>query len=452
MSAVNLLKEIFQITARKRRFLVPVFLVLCVSTALGQTLETKHQENADRLDEIRQQISLSEHRKAELAVEISSTERDRADLNRELIDASSKSRKLEVRIDRTGIRLQKLEEQNKNLRLSLRDRRGLLSEVLAALQRMGRKPPPALLVRPEDALSSVRSAILLGAVVPEIRAETNILISELKELARIANEINSQRQTLHADLNRQAEEEERLTLLLAEKQKRTKSARTDLAKESAKVAQLAANATSLNKLIEELETEISSARKAAELARQAEDKLHREELNRIASARQDIEKPDFSDTNRIEPAMKFTSAKGLLPKPVSGVEMVPFGKEDSFGIVSNGLSIATRINARIVSPADGWVIYSGPFRSYGQLLILNAGSGYHIVLAGMKNTYVGLGQFVLAGEPIGIMGAQRVASADATIPGSTRPILYVEFRKDKKSIDPTPWWADASTKRAFDDS
>ena len=452
MSAVNLLKEIFQITARKRRFLVPVFLVLCVSTALGQTLETKHQENADRLDEIRQQISLSEHRKAELAVEISSTERDRADLNRELIDASSKSRKLEVRIDRTGIRLQKLEEQNKNLRLSLRDRRGLLSEVLAALQRMGRKPPPALLVRPEDALSSVRSAILLGAVVPEIRAETNILISELKELARIANEINSQRQTLHADPNRQAEEEERLTLLLAEKQKRTKSARTDLAKESAKVAQLAANATSLNKLIEELETEISSARKAAELARQAEDKLHREELNRIASARQDIEKPDFSDTNRIEPAMKFTSAKGLLPKPVSGVEMVPFGKEDSFGIVSNGLSIATRINARIVSPADGWVIYSGPFRSYGQLLILNAGSGYHIVLAGMKNTYVGLGQFVLAGEPIGIMGAQRVASADATIPGSTRPILYVEFRKDKKSIDPTPWWADVSTKRAFDDS
>lgn len=452
MSVVNLLKEIFQITARKRRFLIPIFLVVSVSTAFGQTLETKQQENAERLDEIRQQISLSEHRKAELAAEISSTERDRADLNRELIDASSKSRKLEVRIDRTGIRLQKLEEQNKNLRLSLRDRRGLLSEVLAALQRMGRKPPPALLVRPEDALSSVRSAILLGAVVPEIRAETNILISELRELARITDEINSQRQTLHADLNRQAEEEERLTLLLAEKQKRTKSARTDLAKESAKVAQLAANATSLNKLIEELETEISGARKAAELARQAEDKQHREEQNRIASARQDIEKPNFSDTNRIEPAMQFASAKGLLPRPVSGVEMVPFGKEDSFGIVSNGLSIATRINARIVSPADGWVIYSGPFRSYGQLLILNAGSGYHIVLAGMKNTYVGLGQFVLAGEPIGIMGAQRVASADATIPGSTRPILYVEFRKDRKSIDPTPWWADASTKRAFDDS
>ncbi|MBL4891189.1 MAG: peptidoglycan DD-metalloendopeptidase family protein [Rhizobiaceae bacterium] len=429
-----------------------VFLVLSVSTAIGQTLETKQQHNSERLDEIRQQISLSEQRKAELAVEISATERDRADLNRELIDASSKSRKLEIQIERTGNRLQKLEQQNKNLRLSLRERRGLLSEVLAALQRMGRKPPPALLVRPEDALSSVRSAILLGAVVPEIRSETDILITELKELARIADEINSQRKSLHADLKRQAEEEERLTLLLAEKQRRTKSARTNLAKESAKVAQLAANATSLNRLIEQLETEISSARKAAELARQAEDKLHQEEQKRIASARQDIEKLDFSDTNRIEPAMKFSSAKGLLPKPVNGVEMVPFGEPDSFGIVSNGISIATRINARIVSPADGWVIYSGPFRSYGQLLILNAGGGYHIVLAGMKNTYVALGQFVLAGEPIGIMGAQRLASVDAMIPGSTRPILYVEFRKNKKSIDPAPWWADISTKRAYDDS
>lgn len=429
-----------------------VFLALSISTTFAQTLGTKQQENAERLDEIRQQISLSEQRKAELAAEISATERDRADLNRELIDASSKSRKLEVRIERTGARLQKLDTQDQDLRISLRERRGLLSEVLAALQRMGRKPPPALLVRPEDALSSVRSAILLGAVVPEIRTETNILITELKELAGITNEINSQRQNLHTDLKRQAEEEERLTLLLAEKQRRTKIARTDLAKESAKVAQLAANATSLNRLIEELETKISSARKAANLAHQAEEKLHQEEQERIANARQGIEKLDFSDTNRIKPAMKFASAKGLLPRPVSGVDIVPFGKTDSFGITSNGVSIATRVNARIVSPADGWVIYSGPFRSYGQLLILNAGSGYHIVLAGMKNTYVALGQFVLAGEPIGIMGAQRLASVDATIPGSTRPILYVEFRKDKKSIDPAPWWTDVSTKRAFDDS
>jgi hypothetical protein len=57
------------------------------------------------------------------------------------------------------------------------------------LQRIGRDPPPALLVSPEDALSSVRSAILLGAVVPEIRAETEALAGDLKELAALRQAI-----------------------------------------------------------------------------------------------------------------------------------------------------------------------------------------------------------------------------------------------------------------------
>ena len=429
-----------------------ILLGLLNSAAFGQNLELKRKENASKLEQIRQQISLSEKRKLELAAEIASTEKDRAGLNRNLIEASTQSRRLESQIAKTSNRMGKLEQQGSDLRGSLGGRRALLSEVLAALQRMGQNPPPALLVRPEDALSSVRSAILLGAVIPEIRAETDILLTELRELSRITNEINEQREKLFVDLNQQAEEEERLTLLLAEKRNRAKAARNQLAEESVKAAELAANATSLDHLIEQLESEISSAREAAEQARLAEEKLRQEEKTRIASARQDIEKPDFSDTNRITPAMKFSSAKGLLPKPVNGVELVSFGKPDALGVVSSGISIATRINARIVSPSDGWVIYSGPFRSYGQLLILNAGSGYHIVLAGMKNTYVELGQFVLAGEPIGIMGAQQIASTDASIAGSTRPVLYVEFRKDKKSIDPSPWWTDASMKRALDDS
>jgi septal ring factor EnvC (AmiA/AmiB activator) len=89
------------------------------------------------------------------------------------------------------------------------------------------------------------------------------------------------------------------------------------------------------------------------------------------------------------------------------------------------------------------VVYAGEFRSYGQLLIINAGGGYHILLAGMSRIDVSLGQFVLAGEPIAAMGTPAV-------PGSgddnSRPVLYVEFRKDGRPIDPDPWWAEASEK------
>ena len=74
------------------------------------------------------------------------------------------------------------------------------------------------------------------------------------------------------------------------------------------------------------------------------------------------------------------------------------------GSTLKGISLQTRGEARITAPADGWVVYAGAFRSYGQLLIINAGGGYHILLAGMSRIDVGLGQFVLAGEPIAEMG------------------------------------------------
>ena len=100
----------------------------------------------------------------------------------------------------------------------------------------------------------------------------------------------------------------------------------------------------------------------------------------------------------------------------------------------------------MTAPCDGWVVYAGPFRSYGQLLIINAGGGYHVVLAGMQRISVGLGQFVLTGEPVAAMGSGETQVASTAPSGVTQPIFYVEFRKDGISIDPTPWWTNEGEK------
>src|SRR5690606_23341667 len=110
-----------------------------------------------------------------------------------------------------------LSERQESVRLSLMSRRAVLAEVLAALQRIGRDPPPALLVSPEDALSSVRRAILLGAVVPEIRSATQALAADLKELAALRQAIALERQSLAAALDENAAEEQRLANLASEK-------------------------------------------------------------------------------------------------------------------------------------------------------------------------------------------------------------------------------------------
>jgi septal ring factor EnvC (AmiA/AmiB activator) len=80
------------------------------------------------------------------------------------------------------------------------------------------------------------------------------------------------------------------------------------------------------------------------------------------------------------------------------------------------------------------------FRNYGQLLILDAGGGYHVLLAGMDKISVDQGQFVVTGEPVAVMGGGMQAPAAFTS-GSGRPVLYVEFRKDGTPVDPGPWWA-----------
>ena len=138
--------------------------------------------------------------------------------------------------------------------------------------------------------------------------------------------------------------------------------------------------------------------------------------------------------------MAFASARGRLPLPVSGSRTKEFGVPDRFGGTEKGVSIATRPTAQVTAPCDSWVVYAGPFRNYGQVLILNAGGGYHVVLAGMDRISVNVGQFVLTGEPIAVMGS-GLQTAGTLASVSNKPVLYVEFRKDGTPVDPSPWWA-----------
>ncbi len=118
---------------------------------------------------------------------------ERRKLNQQLIDTAARVRAVEDLIARTEDRLKPLDEREQALRGSIEERRNVIAEVLAALQRIGRQPPAALMVRPEDALQSVRSAILLGAVLPEMRREAEVLAADLGELVRLRAEIAAER-------------------------------------------------------------------------------------------------------------------------------------------------------------------------------------------------------------------------------------------------------------------
>jgi septal ring factor EnvC (AmiA/AmiB activator) len=366
---------------------------------------------------------------AKLRAEIEALGQDRRKFNQQLIDTAARVREVEARINATQANLDTLSQQERLLQKSLDQRQAVIVEIIAALQRIGRQPPPALLVSPEDALRAVRTAITLGAVLPEMRAQADTLAGDIAALLNVRKDIVSQRERLTSELDLLGREQLRVTLLVDERQKKQAGAEQTLNSERQRAADLARQVGTIKDLIAKLEGGLDNTKRAARSADQG-----------IAKDATQPELAALSDPGRLAPAVAFAEMRGRLRLPVNGPRIREFGGADGLGGTQKGLSIAARAGGEITAPCDGWIVYAGRFRSYGQLLILNAGGGYHVLLAGMERISVDLGQFVLTGEPVAAMGNGPQGSP-AGASGPKQPVLYVEFRKDGTPIDPSPWWA-----------
>src|ERR1700692_1992648 len=389
------------------------------------------KQREQELETTRAQQKSAADAQTKLQAEIAAIGQDRSKLNAQLIDSAAQVRGVETRIGDAEARLRPLDTREQQIRGSLDSRRAEIVEVLAALQRAGRRGPLALLVRPEDALQSLRTAMLLGSVVPELRAHAEKLAGDLTELIALRKAIAAERDHLAADRDKLGDDQTRLAALVEERQRKQSAIEKDMEAEGARAVALSRQVDSLQGLIGKMEQDLKSAAKAAATAN-------------LQGAPATLNgKPNLGalkDPARMSPAIAFASAKGLFAMPVNGVKIREFGGSDGAGGVEKGISLATRAGAQVTTPCGGWGVYAGPFRSYGQLLILNAGGGYHVLIAGMERISVNIGQFVLTGEPVATMGStSQVASILAT--NASQPVLYVEFRKDGTPIDPGPWWA-----------
>lgn len=395
-----------------------------------QRANEERERRAENLKRVQDALAASAGQRAQFESEIAAIGSDRAKLDTALLDANRQAQATEDRLSRLEERLKAMSESEAAIRHSLQGRRGIVAEILAALQRMGRRPPPAVLVSPEDVLAAIRTSMLLGAVVPELRGEVDTLAADLAEMIRLRGLIAQDKEGLSNDLAGWAREQQRLQALVAARRARQAEVESGLTAERRRATELGAQAKNLKDLLDRTEAEVAAAKRSAEEAKAAAEREVRITQERFAAA-------GFRDPARLAPKVHFAEARGEVPRPVSGRVARGFNQPDGNGGTTRGVSFTTRPKASVSSPADGWVQFAGPFRSYGQLLIINVGDGYYLLLAGMDQISVEVGQFVLAGEPVGSMGDRGAG------PGGSEgdPTLYVEFKKDGGSIDPEPWWA-----------
>ena len=451
--------------------------------AEASRLEEQRERSEAEVEQLAETIRLSDERRAALESAVAAIEGDAAALRNDAVEAAERRERAGAAVDATAERLAVLATREEGLLLDLAAQRQSLAGVLAALQRVGRNPPPALLVTPDDALTAARSASLLGAVIPELRGAADRLAADLDALRTVRAEAIAERDRLRERLTDAAEAEQRLALLGQTKRAALERAGRDLDAERERAAELARRATTLEELTAALETDLADARRAAEDAREAvetaRDERERERLeaerrereaereaavaaaDALRRARENAETaaretapdapdeaperaPDAiappgvfasADPAREAPAFAFTSLQSKLRLPVGSGRLAR-----GFGGDVRGVLVAGDAGAPVRAPTDGWVLYVGPFRSYGEIVILNVGDDYRMVLAGLESTGVALGQFVLAGEPIGRLGTQPPAAAVAGgAIGS--PALYVEVREGSRTVDPARWFA-----------
>jgi len=402
------------------------------------------QQRADKEMELRgveDTLHQSEEQRRAIETEIDSVRADRARLSAALIDTTAKVQDAERAAAAAADRLSSLNDTADTLSRSLERRRGIIADVLAALQRMGSNPPPAILVKPDDMSEAVRAATVMGALIPELKSEIEAARRDLDDLAKTRESIARERDELTEKGKALAADKMRLAALIDARQQSLASAQGALGSQQQRAAELAKKAGSLKDLIARLDSE-SAARKASAAAAHATEVAVANDIEARAQAAHGAE------TARLKPEIVFADEKGRVPLPAAGAILKTFGAPDDFGATEKGVSLATPAAATVSAPVDGAVIFAGAYRSYGQLLIMDAGGGYYVLLAGMDRINVQSGEFVLAGEPVGVMGDGAARMATTAAVGAGRPVLYIELRKDGTAIDPGPWWAKSDIEKA----
>jgi murein hydrolase activator len=393
-------------------------LVASAGLAVGQ------EEQAQQLEAIEQDITVSAERQKQMAAGALAAVEAQDQLANQLVALAETSTSQERKLTSVEKRQNKLKAEIASINLDLAAKQDVIALILAGLQRLEHNPPPALVVAPDDVLGALRGAMVFGAIVPELRNAAQTLHSQLSNLKSLREQL-SQEADDHAEaLTALALSRSEVKRLIAEKQGLALSSQLELTVEKKRAEELAAQATSLKQLLQSLAED-----KAIAEAKQSADAKARAEAERVLQEK------------AAQPQMAFSKAQGQLNYPAQGQILKVFGEVSGLGSTLDGIVIATTKQAQVTSPVTGKVEFAGKFRSYGQMVIINAGEGYLVLLAGLDQTLTQQGQSIKAGEPVGIMGEKpgKLALSNGLTQLGT-PVLYVEIRKNGDPVDPAPWW------------
>lgn len=390
---------------RNRSLALVIALALSAGAAPAWA-QTKPVEKADpkKLKEVEARIKREREAAAELQKRTAAIREEIRSLRDKLVKTAAATQTRESALTRQESELRVLEAREKAAAADFQKRQQQLAEILAALQRLSLRPPVTLASRSDDANDAVRTALVLRGLVPELERRAEMLKREIEAYGRLKEAVRARRGTVADADSALGRERQALMGLVEQKQALLKETEDEQAANRARLEALTKEAETLRDLMAKLRQEKAKPEPAPRTAALTEPPK-----GKIRS---------------------FAAFRGKLTLPATGSVTPRFGSEEKLGEFSKGMMIAARRGAQAVAPFDGQIVFAGPFRGYGRILIIEHRDGYHSLIVGLARIDASVKQWVLAGEPVGIVGEHESQGAQ----------LYVEIRHNGRPIDPAHWF------------
>lgn len=394
--------------------------LLCVVVYIllsgGVTAQNEETLSNDDLSTLEAAMAAANKRRTALEREAQTLGEEINALTQKMITLAKEIQDQETALTRVELELEVLEEDLVAQRIALQAKRKDLATTLSAMQKLSRQPTSLVFLRPVSAKKTTQSAALLAGVVPVLDEQAAMISSDIATMRSVKTQLETTQATYKVQLA--ALDDSRLTMeeTRAQRQTRKRTLSAEAKAEVQRIASLAGEAKTLEGLLKRL----------------------REERLKVAGTPRPKPRPAAPPPHAVKkPAPLFSQSRGQIPLPVRGQVIGDYGKRYD-GQKSAGLWIAARPNAQVIAPYDGQVVFAEKFRSYGRLLIIEHSEGYHSVIAGLERADVDVGQFIVSGEPIGIMGN---TARQAAVPNNPlgMPVLYLELQRNGRSINPAPW-------------
>ncbi len=417
-----------------RLSLLPVLLVAGAGTGLGRPPDRRPPDRSHDREAARRQIEDADRaREAELdrqkaaAARTDAAAAEATRLAQQRVLAAARLRSAELATLDAASRMEALARRRAEAETKLQARASDLAPLLPAIERLSLYPAETLLAVEAEPDAAVRGILVLQGIGRTLEQQARALRAEKAALDDARNAVAAEAPKLAAAKDTQQEQAASLDRQIADARARGREAADDAAEFARAAAADAARAGTLRDALGQIET----------ARRTAEAQARREALRDERQQR----RPEADAARRRQAALarpataSLTSAgigQGQLTAPVAGTLVRAWGEATDGGPAS-GISYRASPGARVVAPCGGRVAFAAPFRSYGLLLILDCGGGYHVVLAGLERLDVQAGAALQPGEPVGVMpGWDPKASGD-------RPSLYVELRHEGRAVNPAPW-------------